>query len=378
MLDLQLGKVEEFPFVDPPAPRAINSGYVQLQELGALDSRRRLTRLGRDMARLPIPPTVSRMILQARAEGALPELLVIASAIGIQDPRERPLDRRDEADRMHRQFVDRHSDFLTLLNIWNRYHERFEQLETQSQMRRFCRRHFLSFTRMREWRDIHAQLTGELSDLGGFRLQPGRRQAGYDAIHRSIVTGLLSSIARKKEHNLYQAARNRAVMLFPGSGLFERRETASAKDQREAQANGASPEWIVAAEIVETSRLFARTAARIRAGWLPDLGGHLCRSVIRRSVLEPERRTRPRAGDGAHPRTAGRQAPRPRPAGETPRVRGDLHPRRPGRRGYRHPPRVPGAQPPARRPHRDLADAHASHGNRRRRGGSPVLRLAPR
>ena len=278
MLDLQLGKVEEFPFVDPPAPRAINSGYVQLQELGALDSRRRLTRLGRDMARLPIPPTVSRMILQARAEGALPELLVIASAIGIQDPRERPLERRDEADRMHRQFVDRHSDFLTLLNIWNRYHERFEQLETQSQMRRFCRRHFLSFARMREWRDIHAQLTGELSDLGGFRLQPGRRQAGYDAIHRSIATGLLSSIARKKEHNLYQAARNRAVMLFPGSGLFERREATARSDQREGQSNGSSPEWIVAAEIVETSRLFARTAARIRPGWLPDLGGHLCRS----------------------------------------------------------------------------------------------------
>ena len=278
MLDLQLGKVEEFPFVDPPSPRAINGGYVQLQELGALDSRRRLTRLGRDMARLPIPPTVSRMILQARAEGALPELLVIASAIGIQDPRERPLDRRDEADRMHRQFVDRHSDFLTLLNIWNRYHERFEQLETQSQMRRFCRRHFLSFTRMREWRDIHAQLTGELSDLGGFRLQPGRRQAGYDAIHRSIATGLLSSIARKKEHNLYRAARNREVMLFPGSGLFERRENTALREEQEPQGDAASPDWIVAAEIVETSRLFARTAARIRAGWLPDLGGHLCRS----------------------------------------------------------------------------------------------------
>ena len=156
MLDLQLGKVEEFPFVDPPSPRAINSGYVQLQELGALDSGRRLTRLGRDMARLPIAPTVSRMILQAQAEGALSELLVIAAAIGIQDPRERPLAHRDEADRTHRQFVDRHSDFLTLLNIWNRYHERFEQLETQSQMRKFCRSHFLSFTRMREWRDIHA------------------------------------------------------------------------------------------------------------------------------------------------------------------------------------------------------------------------------
>ena len=278
MLDLQLGKVEEFPFVDPPSPRAINSGYVQLQELGALDSGRRLTRLGRDMARLPIAPTVSRMILQAQAEGALPELLVIAAAIGIQDPRERPLSHRDEADRMHRQFVDRHSDFLTLLNIWNRYHERFEQLETQSQMRKFCRSHFLSFTRMREWRDIHAQLTEVLSELGGFRLQPGRRRAGYEAIHRSIVTGLLSSIARKKEHNLYRAARSRDVMLFPGSGLFVRREAAAGKDEREVQAEGASPEWIVAAEIVETSRLFARTAARIREGWLPDLGGHLCRS----------------------------------------------------------------------------------------------------
>ena len=316
MLDLQLGKVEEFPFVDPPSPRAINSGYDQLQELGALDSRRRLTRLGRDMARLPIAPTVSRMILQARAEGALPELLVIASAIGIQDPRERPLDRRDEADRMHRQFVDRHSDFLTLLNIWNRYHERFEQLETQSQMRRFCRRHFLSFTRMREWRDIYAQLTGVLSDLGGFRLDPGRRRAGYDAIHRSIATGLLSSIARKKEHNLYRAARNREVMLFPGSGLFERRGEAAAKDQWEALKSGASPEWIVAAEIVETSRLF-RTHRRPHPGWLaarprrPPLP-----QFIRRTLLEPQGRARPRAGNRAYPRPAGRQTPRPRPTGE--------------------------------------------------------------
>ena len=287
MFDLQLGEIEKFPFVDPPRPEAIHGGYQQLQELGALDDGRRLTRLGRDMARMPIGPTVSRMILQAQAEGALAEVLVIAAAVSIQDPRERPLERRDEADRMHRQFVDANSDFISLLNIWNAHCGRFEELKTQSQMRRFCRTHFLSFTRMREWRDIHAQLSEVLKELGGFRLQRADdRVAGYDAIHRSIATGLLSNIACKREHNLYRAARGRDVMIFPGSGLFERRAPRSGpnsgpnsgsgagsepKTTEPDAATGNTPAWIVAAEIVETSRLFARTVARIRETWLHGL-----------------------------------------------------------------------------------------------------------
>jgi len=156
MLDVELGDIEGFPFIDPPKPQAIRGGFQLLQELGALDEKRHLTRLGNDMARLSIAPTVSRMVLQAHAEGALPEVLAIAAGISIQDPRERPLERQDEADQMHRQFIHPRSDFLTLLNIWNRYHDRLDELKTQSQMRKFCRQHFLSFARMREWRDIHS------------------------------------------------------------------------------------------------------------------------------------------------------------------------------------------------------------------------------
>lgn len=282
MIDLQLGKIEEFPFVDSPNAQAINNGYLQLKELGALDDQYKLTPLGRTMARMPIAPTVSRMILQARAEGALPEVLVIAAAISIQDPRERPLDRRSEADIVHRQFLDPNSDFLTLLNIWKRYHANFKQLKTQNQMRKFCRANFLSYTRMREWRDIHTQLIEVLSPLDGFRLQDIRGEhVGYDSIHRSIVTGLIGNIANKKEPNRYRATRNREVMIFPGSGLFQRNAVFGHNDTEDSHTpvkESKTPEWIVASEIVETSRVFARTVALIRSSWLPDLAGHLCRS----------------------------------------------------------------------------------------------------
>ncbi|HIC69820.1 MAG TPA: ATP-dependent RNA helicase HrpA, partial [Candidatus Latescibacteria bacterium] len=169
MLELNLGDVHAFPFIDPPQPRAIEAGYRLLGELGAIDKDRRLSALGRDMARMATAPTVSRMVIQARWEDALPEVLVIAAAISIRDPRERPEELAAEADRQHRQFIDRRSDFLTLLHIWNTYHDRFEELKTQNQMRKFCRRHFLSFNRMREWRDIHAQLSGTAGELEGAR-----------------------------------------------------------------------------------------------------------------------------------------------------------------------------------------------------------------
>ncbi len=284
MQDLGLGAIDDFPFLDPPKPPAIRSGYQQLQELGALDDGRRLTPLGRDMARLPIAPAVSRMLLQAREENAVSQVLIIAAAISIQDPRERPLDRQEEADRQHRQFRHAHSDFLSLLKIWDSYHERFERLPTQSQMRKFCRQHFLSFTRMREWRDIHAQISESLREVGKRRqdgaidVKAGR--GGYDAIHRSIVTGLVGNLARKKERNLYQALRGKEPMLFPGSGLFERAADPS--------TGGSSPRWIVAAEMVETSRLFARTVARIDPDWLEELVGHLCRSTYRDPAWYPD------------------------------------------------------------------------------------------
>ena len=285
MRDLNLGDIEQFPFIDPPAPVAINAGYQLLQELGALDAKRRLTPLGRDMARLPIAPTVSRMILEAKLENALREVLIIAAAISIQDPRERPLDLQEEADKSHRQFANPDSDFLTLLRIWDTYHENLDQLKTHSQMRRFCKQRFLSFTRMREWRDIHSQLSGSLRETRTAGARQSAKVATFDAIHRSIAAGLLGNVARKKEHNLYSAARGREVMVFPGSGLFQRQVTPKPKaaagrggDQSPLQPQPSAPAWIMAAEIVETSRLFARCVARIEPGWLMELGAHLCRS----------------------------------------------------------------------------------------------------
>ncbi len=269
MIALRLGDVETFPFIDPPRSQAIQGGFNVLRALDAIDDRKRLTPLGRDMARLPLAPTVSRMILQAQKERALREVLVIASAISIQDPRVRPLEQEKAADQEHKRFVDGESDFIALLNIWKAYHDTFEKLRTQSQMRRFCKQHFLSFNRMREWRDIYMQIRHTLREMGAFRMN--RDDAGYDAIHRSVVSGLLGNVAQKKEDNMYRAARGRDVMLFPGSGLFQRRE--GGEDDKKS-----TPGWVVAAEVVETSRLFARTVARIQPSWLVALGGHLCRA----------------------------------------------------------------------------------------------------
>ena len=269
MIALRLGDVETFPFIDPPRSQAIQGGFNVLRALDAIDDNKRLTPLGRDMARLPLAPTVSRMILQAQRERALREVLVIASAISIQDPRVRPLEQEKAADQEHRRFVDGESDFIALLNIWKAYHDTFEKLRTQSQMRRFCKQHFLSFNRMREWRDIYMQIRHTLREMGDFRMN--RDDAGYDAIHRSVVSGLLGNVAQKKEGNMYRAARGRDVMLFPGSGLFQRKE-----GREEEKKN--TPGWVVAAEVVETSRLFARTVARIQPSWLVALGAHLCRA----------------------------------------------------------------------------------------------------
>ena len=278
MINLKLGDIEAFPFIDPPTKAAIAGGFQLLSQLNALDENRALTPIGRAMARLPIDPTVSRMLLQAREEQALSEVLVIAAAISIQDPRERPLEEQDAADQMHRQFHDKNSDFLAYLNIWNAYHDKMESA-SQNQLRKFCKAHYLSYMRMREWRDIHAQIRETLGEIKGFRFN--QKPAGYDAIHRAVLTGLLSSIARQEEGNIYQAARSREVMVFPGSGLFRPN-----KGKRPAEVSG-PPGWLVAAEIVETSRLFARTVARIQPEWLAELGSHLCRASYDQPYFNP-------------------------------------------------------------------------------------------
>ena len=330
----RLGEIEVFPFINPPQPQAISAGYQLLQELGALDEKRNLTPLGRDIARLPVDPAIGRMVLQSVRERALDEVLVIAAGLSIQDPRERPIEKQGEADQAHRQFLDLDSDFLALLKIWDAFHDRLESLKTQNQMRRFCKAHFLSYTRMREWRDVHAQLRDslrEVSDLsdrarasrgagppggnpeersegvrlplsrppgqgqrtGGTHLTPGFPQdrsepasqhANYAGIHRSILAGLLGHVAQRAERNVYRASANRQLMVFPGSSLFDRSEKAFKPKQgrdepvpASAQKKSRQPEWLVAGEIVETSRLYARTVARIRPEWIVELGEHICK-----------------------------------------------------------------------------------------------------
>ncbi len=266
MLSLKLGDIERFPFVDPPNLRSVKDGFDLLAELGAVTrgkGRPALTALGKRMATLPLDPRVSRMMLQAREEGCSGDVAVIAAALGIQDPRERPVERAGDADAVHRPFNDKDSDFLTLLNIWNRYHRTWESLKTQNRMRKFCREQFLSFVRMREWRDIHQQITSILQEedpAPAPPTAPDTEKTRYERIHRSILSGFLSNIAVQKEKNIYRATRGREVMIFPGSTLFNK---------------GVS--WIVAMEMVRTSRLFARTVARIDPGWLEALGGGLCR-----------------------------------------------------------------------------------------------------
>lgn len=264
MLALKLGDPSAFPFIDPPHPRAVKDGFATLTELGAIDAGRQLTPAGRLMARLPLDPRVSRMILEADKQHALREVLVIAAGLSVQDPRERPAEQRPQADQAHARFQVLGSDFLSYLKIWDAYHDTLERLRSQGQMRKFCKQHFLSFNRMREWRDVHEQLTAVLKQEKGFTLN--QEDADFAAIHRAILAGHLRNIGLKKEKNTYLGAQNKVLTLFPGSGQV-----------------GKAGRWIVAGELVETSRLFARTVATIEEAWLEELAGPLCR----RSYAEP-------------------------------------------------------------------------------------------
>jgi len=268
MIFLKLGDVAAFPFVDKPNARSVKDGFDLLEELGAIARKGRdyaLTEKGRVMARMPLDPKISRMMLEADKEGCIEEVAVIASALSIQDPRERPTEKAAQADQMHAPFKDKGSDFITLVNIWNRFHREWETLKTQNKMRKFCKAHFLSFPRMREWVYTFDQIMGILREQkipAKTRPVDETQESRYAGIHRSILSGYLSNIALKKDKNIYQAARGREAMVFPGSTLFNR-----------------NVPWIVAAEMVQTSRLFARTAARIDPDWLEALGGELCKST---------------------------------------------------------------------------------------------------
>jgi ATP-dependent helicase HrpA len=278
MKAFHLGDIDTFPFINPPNPKAIAGGYQLLQELGALDDQREITDLGNELARLQVDPTIGRMALQAREEGCLTEVIVIASGLSIQDPRDRPADTAADADRAHRQFFVPDSDYLTLLRIWEVFHEQRKRLKTQGQLRKWCHKNYLSYLRMREWREIHSQLEDSLDDKRGGGSRTGK-DLDYQGIHRSILSGVLAHVALKEKTNFYKTAGNREAMIFPSSGLFDRNRQSGGRKKNEANAEGKlnQPKWVVAGEVVETSRLFLRMVAKIQPEWVFDIGEHVCK-----------------------------------------------------------------------------------------------------
>ncbi|MEM6544314.1 MAG: ATP-dependent RNA helicase HrpA, partial [Pseudomonadota bacterium] len=276
MLQLRLGAVENFPFLDRPDSRLVKDAYRRLWELGATNPRQQLSKLGRRMAAFPIDPGFARMILAAERENVVAEVLIVASALSIQDPRERPTDRQAQADQSHARFRDPRSDFVGLILLW-RYYEEQRQLLSENQLRKLCRREYLSWLRMREWRDVHRQLVINCRQQGlavaALERESSDEQSAssadtirYDRVHRAILTGLISNIAQQDERREYRAARNRGLVLFPGSALYKK-----------------PPKWLVAGEIVETEKVYARTAAAIQPEWLLTANPKL----LKHSYYEP-------------------------------------------------------------------------------------------
>lgn len=282
-----LGAIEEFPFLEPPKPESIRDGYKTLFELGAVNDRRELTELGRQLARLPVDPRIARIVWAAREEHCLPEILIIASALEMQDPRERPLEKQSLADQAHKRFLDEESDFLSYLKLWDFFHELKGKL-SHSQLRKACLQNFLSWNRMREWIEVHAELVEIVRERTTVAIphkpntQPRNvrvpqtrpalvsnewtRRNDSGAIHRALLTGFLSSIGLRTETSEYQVAGGQKGFLWPGSGLTSQKK-----------------KWIVAAELLETTRRFLRTAAGIDPNWIEPLAGHL----LTRSYSEP-------------------------------------------------------------------------------------------
>ncbi|EKO3989027.1 ATP-dependent RNA helicase HrpA, partial [Vibrio fluvialis] len=268
MTALGLGDIEAFPFVEAPDKRNIQDGVRLLEELGAInadanDPKKRLTEVGRKLARLPIDPRLARMVLEAPRFGCLKEVMVIASGLSIQDPRERPSDKQQSADDKHRRFHHEESDFLTLVNLWD-YLKQQQKALSSNHFRRQCKQDYLNYLRVREWQDVYFQLHQSMREME-YKLndEPG----SYEGLHSAILVGLLSHIgAKDQEKNEYHGARNARFNIFPASGLFKKQ-----------------PKWVMAAELVETSKLWARMVAKIQPEWIEPLAKHL----IKRSYSEP-------------------------------------------------------------------------------------------
>ncbi|WP_263226636.1 ATP-dependent RNA helicase HrpA [Pseudomonas alabamensis] len=262
MLHLRLGAIDAFPFIEPPDGKAISDGFNLLQELSAVNRENQLTPLGRQLARLPIDPRLGRMLLEGARQGSLQEVLIVASALSVQDPRERPPERQQAADQAHAQWKDVDSDFAALINLWRGFEEQRQAL-TANPLRNWCRKQFLNYLRLREWRDAHRQLALICRDL---HLVVNKEPADYLPVHKAILSGLLSQIGHKAEEGDYQGARQRRFWVHPSSGLGRKR-----------------PQWLMAAELVETTKLYARMVARIEPDWIEPLAGHL----IKKNHFEP-------------------------------------------------------------------------------------------
>ncbi|WP_338847409.1 ATP-dependent RNA helicase HrpA [Massilia sp. W12] len=264
MRALRLSAIESFPFIEAPLGRAIADGYQLLQELGALDEMNQLTETGKKLARLPLDPRVGRMILAAQENACLHEVLIIAAALSVQDPRERPLDAQQAADEAHKKFADERSEFMSWLKIWQWFENAVEHKKTNRQLQDQCRQQFLSQLRLREWRDVHSQLLTIVREQGW---HINSAPATYEQLHLALLTGLLGNIGYKSDEEAhYLGARGIKFHLWPGMHL-------SKKPGR----------WVMAAELVETSRLYARCIAQIQPEWLEKVGAHL----LKKSWGEP-------------------------------------------------------------------------------------------
>ncbi|MBQ4833291.1 ATP-dependent RNA helicase HrpA [Pseudoalteromonas sp. MMG010] len=275
MLALGLGDMSQFPFVQAPDSRNINDGLTLLEELQAVKSAKRnqatrLTASGRELSRLPVDPRLAKMVLTAHTFNALREVIIIVAALSIQDPRERPQEKRNAANEKHGRFDDPDSDFIAFLNLWNYLEEQQSEL-SNSQFRKLCQKDFLAYMRVREWQDIVYQISTVCNEMG---IKASSQVAESEQIHQALLSGMLSHIGFKDDKQVYKGARNSQFHIFPGSGLFKK-----------------SPKWIMSAELVETSKLYARINAKIDIGWVEPLAQHL----VKRSYSEPHWEKKPGA-----------------------------------------------------------------------------------
>ncbi|MDR2195538.1 MAG: ATP-dependent RNA helicase HrpA, partial [Gallionellaceae bacterium] len=264
MAALNLGDIAEFPFIEPPGSRSIADGYQLLQELGAMDEQHALTPTGRELAKLPLDPKIARLLLAGRQYQCLTEILVIASALSLQDPRDRPQERREAADAAHQRFSDERSDFLAYLKLWAWFRQAVQHKKSNRQLADVCRENFLSPLRLREWYELHQQLHAQVSEMG---MRLNEQPATYEQLHKALLTGLLGNVGMRSVEDVhYLGARSIKFFIAPNSALAKK-----------------GAKWVVAAELTETTKLYARCVARIEPQWLEEVGAHL----LKRHYYDP-------------------------------------------------------------------------------------------